>query len=156
TLFLFIFASGGEPEPQGFEAQKAILRKAFERDGWELPLILTALEACDDLYFDRVSQIRMAAWSRERIALVGDAAFCVSLLAGQGSAVARTAPYVVAGELATSQHEPQEAFRRYEERLRPFIHSKQRAAECFAAAFAPRTRFGVFFRNQVIKAFMVP
>jgi 2-polyprenyl-6-methoxyphenol hydroxylase-like FAD-dependent oxidoreductase len=67
-----------------------------------------------------------------------------------------TAAYVLAGELATSQHEPQEAFRRYEERLRPFIHSKQRAAECFAAAFAPRTRFGVFFRNQVIKAFMVP
>jgi len=156
TLFLFIFASGGEPEPQGFEAQKAILRKAFERDGWELPLILTALEACDDLYFDRVSLIRMAAWSRERIALVGDAAFCVSLLAGQGSALAMTAAYVLAGELATSQHEPQEAFRRYEERLRPFIQSKQRAAERFAAAFVPRTRLGVLFHNQVIKTFRVP
>ena len=156
TLFLFIFASGGEPEPQGFEAQKAILRKAFERDGWELPLILTALEACDDLYFDRVSLIRMAAWSRERIALVGDAAFCVSLLAGQGSALAMTAAYVLAGELATSQHEPQEAFRRYEERLRTFIRSKQRAAERFAAAFVPRTRLGVLFRNQVIKTFRVP
>jgi 2-polyprenyl-6-methoxyphenol hydroxylase-like FAD-dependent oxidoreductase len=156
TLFLFIFASGGEPEPHEVAAQKAILRKAFEGDGWELPRILMALDSCDELYFDRVSQIRMAAWSRERIALVGDAAFCVSLLAGQGSALAMTAAYVLAGELATSQHEPQEAFRRYEERLRPLIHRKQRAAERFAVAFAPRTRFGVFFRNQVIKAFMVP
>jgi len=98
----------------------------------------------------------MTAWSRERIALVGDAAFCLSLLAGQGSALAMTAAYVLAGELATSQHQPQEAFRRYEERLRPFIQSKQRAAERFAAAFVPRTRLGVLFRNQVIKTFRVP
>jgi hypothetical protein len=40
--------------------------------------------------------------------------------------------------------------------LRTFIHSKQRAAERFAAAFVPRTRFGVFLRNQVIKRFRVP
>ena len=67
-----------------------------------------------------------------------------------------TAAYVLAGELATSQHQPQAAFRRYEQRLRAFVHSKQRAAERFASAFVPRTRFGVFFRNQVIKTFRVP
>ena len=156
TLFLFIFGGGGEPEAHGIAAQKAILRKAFEGDGWELPRILAALDTCNDLYFDRVSQIRMDAWSRGRVALVGDAAFCVSLLAGQGSALAITAAYVLAGELATSQGRPQEAFRRYDERLRPFIHAKQQAAERFAAAFVPRTRPGVFFRNQVIKTFRIP
>jgi 2-polyprenyl-6-methoxyphenol hydroxylase-like FAD-dependent oxidoreductase len=156
TLFLFIFDGGGEPEAHGVEAQKAILRKSFESDGWELPRILAALDTCDDLYFDRVSQIRMDAWSQGRVALVGDAGFCVSFLAGQGSALAMTAAYVLAGELATSRARPQEAFRRYEERLRPFIHAKQQAAERFAAAFVPRTRSGVFFRNQVIKAFRVP
>ena len=156
TLFLFIFASGSEPEAHGVAAQKAMLRKAFQGDGWELPRILTALDTCDDLYFDRVSQIRMAAWSRGRIALVGDAAFCVSLLAGQGSALAMTAAYVLPGELATLQHQPQEAFRRYEERLRPFIDRKQRAAERFASAFVPRTQLGIFFRNQVMKSFRIP
>jgi 2-polyprenyl-6-methoxyphenol hydroxylase-like FAD-dependent oxidoreductase len=98
----------------------------------------------------------MDAWSDGRVALVGDAAFCVSLLAGQGSALAMTATYVLAVELATSPDRPQEAFRRYEDRLRPFIHAKQRVAERFAAAFVPRTRRGIFFRNQVIKAFRVP
>jgi 2-polyprenyl-6-methoxyphenol hydroxylase-like FAD-dependent oxidoreductase len=98
----------------------------------------------------------MGAWSRGRTALVGDAGFCVSLLAGQGSALAMAAAYVLAGELATSPDRPQEAFRRYEERLRPFIHAKQQAAERFAAVFVPRTRRRVFFRNQVIKAFWVP
>jgi 2-polyprenyl-6-methoxyphenol hydroxylase-like FAD-dependent oxidoreductase len=156
TLFLFIFDGGGEPEAHGVEAQKAILRKAFGGDGWELPRILAALDTCNDLYFDRVSQIRMDAWSNGRVALVGDAAFCVSLFAGQGSALAMTAAYVLAGELATSQGRPLEAFRRYEELLRPFIHAKQRAAERFAAAFVPRTRLGVFFRNQVIKTFRLP
>ena len=156
TLFLFIFASRGEPEPHGVAAQKAILRKVFEGDGWELPRILRALDTCDDFYFDRVSQIRMAAWSRGHIALVGDAAFCVSLLAGQGSALAMTAAYVLAGELATSQGRPRDAFDRYEERLRPFILTKQRAAKRFAGAFVPRTRLGICFRNQVIKTFRVP
>ena len=66
------------------------------------------------------------------------------------------AAYVLAGELATSQNRPRQAFRRYEERLRPFIHAKQQAAERFAAAFVPKTRLGVCFRNQVLKAFRVP
>jgi 2-polyprenyl-6-methoxyphenol hydroxylase-like FAD-dependent oxidoreductase len=156
TLFLFIFACGCEPEAHRLEAQKAILRKTFAGDGWELPRVLAALDSCNDLYFDRVSQIRMDAWSRGRVALVGDAAFCVSLLAGQGSALAMTAAYVLAGELAASQDRPQEAFRRYEDRLRPFIQAKQQAAERFAAALVPRTGLGVLFRNQVIKAFRVP
>ncbi len=156
TLFLFIFTAGGQPEAHGIAVQKTILHKAFESDGWELPGILAALDTCDDLYFDRVSQIRMDAWSHGRVALVGDAAFCVSLLAGQGSALAMTAAYVLAGELAASHDVPQEAFRRYEDRLRHFIHAKQQAAERFAAAFVPRTRLGVFFRNQVIKTFRVP
>jgi hypothetical protein len=33
---------------------------------------------------------------------------------------------------------------------------KQRGAERFAGAFAPRTRWGLFFRNQVIKGFAIP
>jgi 2-polyprenyl-6-methoxyphenol hydroxylase-like FAD-dependent oxidoreductase len=156
TLFLFVFAGRGEPEAHGIEAQKMMLREAFQGDGWEVPGILAALDSCNDLYFDRVSQIRMDAWSQVRMALVGDAAFCVSLLAGQGSALAMTAAYVLAGELAAARGRPVDAFRRYEERLRPFILAKQRAAERFATAFVPLTRFGVFFRNQVIKTFRFP
>jgi 2-polyprenyl-6-methoxyphenol hydroxylase-like FAD-dependent oxidoreductase len=156
TLFLAIFRSAGEPYEQGLEAQKKILRKTFAGDGWEVRRILAALDSCNDLYFDRVSQIRMDAWSHGRVALVGDAAFCVSLLAGQGSALAMMAAYVLAGELAISRDQPQEAFRRYEERLRPFIQTKQRAAERFATAFVPRTPFGLFFRNQVLKTFRAP
>lgn len=156
TLFLFIFAGRPDPEMRSLAAQKGILHQRFTADGWELPHILAALDTCNDLYFDRVSQIRMDTWSRGRVALAGGAAFCVSLLAGQGSALAMTAAYVLAGELARSQDRPQDAFRRYEDRLRAFITVKQQAAERFAAALVPRTRFGIYFRNQVMKAFRVP
>jgi len=156
TLFLFIFAHGVDPETHTLAAQKETLGQRFTGDGWELPQILAALDSCNDVYFDRVSQIRMGAWSQGRIALVGDAAFCVSLLAGQGSALAMTAAYVLAGELANSHDRPQDAFRRYEDRLRPFIAAKQQAAERFAAALVPRTSLGIFFRNQIVKAFRIP
>jgi len=40
--------------------------------------------------------------------------------------------------------------------LRSYIAAKQGAAERFTGAFAPRTRFGLSFRNLVIKAFALP
>jgi flavin-dependent dehydrogenase len=41
-----------------------------------------------NIYFDRVSQIRLDRWTKGRTALVGDAVACVSFLAGQGSILA--------------------------------------------------------------------
>jgi 2-polyprenyl-6-methoxyphenol hydroxylase-like FAD-dependent oxidoreductase len=137
-------------------AQKAILHREFDDAGWECAHILDALDRTEELYFDRVSQIRMECWSRGRVALVGDAAFAPSLLAGQGSALAMTASYVLAGELATARGQYQRAFERYEGVLREFIDRKQKAVQQFAASFAPRTQFGLFMRNQLSKAFRFP
>jgi 2-polyprenyl-6-methoxyphenol hydroxylase-like FAD-dependent oxidoreductase len=67
-----------------------------------------------------------------------------------------TAAYVLAGELVNAGRRHEEAFGRYEALLRPFVVSKQTAAKRFAAAFAPKTRWGLFVRNLVIKAFTIP
>jgi 2-polyprenyl-6-methoxyphenol hydroxylase-like FAD-dependent oxidoreductase len=123
---------------------------------WECPRILEALDGTQDLYFDRVSQIRMPNWSRGRVVLVGDAAYCVSLLAGQGSALAMTGAYVLAGELAKSSGRHVEAFASYQRILRDFISAKQRGAERLAGAFAPKSRWGLFLRNQIINASAIP
>ena len=158
TMFLFVFADnqGRLVDPQDTGAHKNALRAEFDQAGWECPQILAAMERCDELYFDRVSQIRMDKWSQGRVGLIGDAAFCPSLLAGQGAALAMVAAYVLAGELGKAGSQPQEAFERYEERLRPFIAGKQKAAVQFAGSFAPRTRLRLFFRNQITKAFKLP
>lgn len=156
TLFLFVFAASAAELPATLEAQKALLRDLYGRGGWECAKILSELDGTDELYFDCVSQIKMRNWSRGRVALVGDAASCVSLLAGQGSALAMIAAYVLAGELGASQNRYQRAFASYEARLRSYISNKQRGAERFAGAFAPRTRAGLHFRNMVIRGFAIP
>lgn len=155
TLFLFVFTHDGAG-PHDIAAQKSMLRDRFANAGWECGSILAALDDCDDLYFDRVSQIRMDGWTRGRIALVGDAASCISLMGGQGSAIAMTAAYVLAGELAASNGRHEEAFRRYEHLLRPYLAAKQKAAVRFAGAFAPRTALGLWVRNAVARAFAIP
>jgi 2-polyprenyl-6-methoxyphenol hydroxylase-like FAD-dependent oxidoreductase len=156
TLFLFVFAVDGGPLPATLDLQKAMLRERYGDAGWECPCILAELDGTRELYFDRVSQIKMQTWSRGRVALVGDAAFCVSLVAGQGSALAMTSAYVLAGELARAGGRHMEPFGEYEASLRAYIDTKQQSAERFAAAFAPRTRFGLWFRNRVIKTFSIP
>jgi 2-polyprenyl-6-methoxyphenol hydroxylase-like FAD-dependent oxidoreductase len=156
TLFLLVFLAADADLPATQVAQKAMLRDIYRNDGWEFASMLAELAQADELYFDRVSQIRMPEWSRGRIALVGDAAFSVSLLAGQGSALAMISAYVLAGELAAAQGRYEQAFGRYEALLRNYIAAKQRGAVRFAGAFAPKTQFGVLVRNLVVRAFAIP
>jgi 2-polyprenyl-6-methoxyphenol hydroxylase-like FAD-dependent oxidoreductase len=156
TLFLFVFAASGGSLPATPDLQKKMLREKYGDGKWECPRILDELDRTHELYFDRVSLIRMERWSRGRVALVGDAAFCVSLLAGQGSALAMISAYVLAGELADADGRHEKAFDKYEAFLRTYINTKQRGAERFAAVFAPKTHWGMWFRNQVIKTFAIP
>ncbi len=114
------------------------------------------MEQVDDIYFDRVSQIKMDAWSKGRVMLIGDAAACVSLLAGEGTGLAMTEAYVLTGELNRSGRDYREAFRRHEQRLRHFIESKQESARKFAAAFAPKTPMGLWVRTQITKLLAIP
>ena len=156
TLFLFVFATGNDALPETLDGQKDLLLALYADDKWECRHILNELKGAQELYFDRVSQIRMPSWSRGRIALVGDAAFCVSLLAGQGSALAMTSAYVLAGELAKAGGRHEVAFREYEAFLRAYIEPKQAGAARFGGALAPKTRWGLWFRNQVMNAFTIP
>ena len=149
TMFLFTYAEES-PETGGIEWQKTRLRKRFAESGWECPQILDALEQVGELYFDRVSQIRMPAWTRGRVALVGDAAFCVSLLAGQGTALAMTAAYILAGELHRAAGDYERAFDQYHRLFAPFIANKQKAALRFAGSFAPKSGFSMFLRNRIM------
>lgn len=156
TMFLFTFADEDAAGPGDVQAQKAVLRKRFEASGWECPQILDALDAADDLYFDRVSQIRMdpqqGLWTRGRVTLIGDAASCVSLLAGQGTALAMVAAYILAGELSRCGGDYAGAFRRYQDRFGPFVLAKQKAALRFAGSFAPKSKLALFLRKSTIQA----
>jgi 2-polyprenyl-6-methoxyphenol hydroxylase-like FAD-dependent oxidoreductase len=141
AVFFFVFSRETKllVGQYDLKAQKENLREVFGEDGWKCPDILKAIETCSDLYFDSVSQIRMDTWSQGRVALIGDACFCPSLLAGQGSALAMTGAYVLAGELKKAEGNYHIAFRNYEQLFHPLITRKQRAAERFSGSFAPKT-----------------
>ncbi len=169
TMFWFMFADDAirDGDTQDLPGQKALLRQRFGASGWECPLILDALDQTDDLYFDRVSQIRMDpklhpqntgqnSWSRGRVALLGDAASCVSLLAGQGSALAMVAAYILAGELHRARGDYAQAFTRYQNLFGPFVLQKQEAALRFAGAFVPKSKLSLFLRNQIMNLMAIP
>lgn len=149
TLFLFVFrdqAFGGDL-PRDEAGRRAALRAVFGRSGWECPRILDAMDGVEDIYFDRVSQIRMPAWSKGRTALIGDAAAAVSLLAGEGTGLAIAEAYVLAGELHRAGGDHAAAFAAYERRLMPFLAGKQESARKFASTFAPKSRTALLLRD---------
>ena len=156
TLFLFVFRSERVCDVGDVTSAKARLRREFADARWECPQILAALDDVDDLYFDVVSQIKMDHWSRGRVLLIGDAAACVSLLAGEGTGLAITEAYVLAGELARANNDYRRAFAAYETRMRAFIEDKQVGARKFISFFTPRTSLGISMRNLAMRAMNIP
>ena len=153
TLFLLVCRDSCLPAtrlPANDQEYRATLSQVFADVGWEGPQILAAMAGVESLYFDRVSQIRLPRWTKGRTALVGDAAACVSLLAGQGSLLAMAESYVLAGELHRCGGDHAAAFARYEERLMPWLARKQKATAQFASSFVPKTALGIAFRRLIV------
>ena len=83
--------------------------------------------------------------------LIGDAAACISLLGGEGTGLAMTEAYVLAGELHRAGADWRRAFNAHEALLRPLITSKQAGARRLIGFFATHTRFGLWFRNTAMR-----
>jgi len=62
----------------------------FDGLGWKVPAMLDHVDADDEFYFDQLNQVRMPVWSTGRVALLGDAAYCVSPVAGRRIAASRS------------------------------------------------------------------
>ncbi|MGM1060233.1 FAD-dependent monooxygenase [Saccharothrix sp. Mg75] len=107
-------------------AQKALVASRLAGVGWEVPRLLGHMADAEAFYFDAVAQVHLDRWSAGRVALVGDAGYCASVMSGQGSGLALVGAYVLAEELGRAPHE--EAFAAYERRMRPFVALNQALA----------------------------
>jgi len=87
--------------------------------------------------------------------LVGDAAYCPSLLAGEGAGLALAGACLLGGELQRAGGDHLKAFRAYELCLRPLIERKQQSAQRFASSFTPTTSLGLFARDLVLRAMSI-
>lgn len=135
----------------------AHLRSVFSDVGWVVPDLLDCLSEDSPIFEDTVSQIQMPSWSRGRIALVGDACQCLTLLAGQGASMAMVGAYRLAGELSRAGGDFSTAFARYEAKLKPAIESRQREAKWMSRwLFLPQTHLGIAGRNCMMKLLSMP
>jgi 2-polyprenyl-6-methoxyphenol hydroxylase-like FAD-dependent oxidoreductase len=149
TLFFMLLRNEYLPDTAlaSETACKAALTKAFTGMGWECPAILAALQDIDALYFDSISQIRMDTWAKGSVALIGDAAACPSLIAGEGAGLALAEAYVLAGEIHRHGADLDAALKRYEGRLKPYVATRQRQAQKLVSSFVPATALGVRVRD---------
>lgn len=133
--------------------QRRLIHDHFDGLGWKVSDMLAHVDDGDDFYFDRINQIRMPCWSRGRVALVGDAGYCVSPLAGFGGSMAIIGAGRLADALRQHPNDHAQAFRLYEEGLRPFVEDVQeRAAVAGMAMMFPATEAELATRDQKLAA----
>lgn len=114
---------------------RRMIHDHFDGLGWKVPAMLGHLDADDDFYFDKINQIRMPAWSKGRVALVGDAGYCVSPVAGMGGSMAIIGAARLADALERHGVDHTKAFQEYHDGLRPFVDEAQEKAVNFGMAF---------------------
>ncbi|MFF4924668.1 MULTISPECIES: FAD-dependent monooxygenase [unclassified Kitasatospora] len=115
--------------PRDPARQRRLVAERSAHARWEVPRFLRALEETDAFHYDVVAQIRMERWSKDRVVLLGDAGYCCSPFTGQGTSVALTAAYVLAGELHAADGDHRAAYPAYERRLRDHVAANQAILE---------------------------
>ncbi|WP_127552120.1 FAD-dependent oxidoreductase [Actinoplanes sp. OR16] len=108
-----------------------------------------------DVYFDRVSQVVMPRWSAGRVVLTGDAAWCVTLFAGHGAALALAGADRLGAALAGRDDIPA-ALASWEDGLRPLVIRRQAVARRGMTQYAPPTRFHVRLSEMTMRAVTLP
>jgi len=76
----------------------------------------------------------MPGWSKGRVALVGDAGYCVSPVAGMGGSMAIIGAARLADALQRHGADHVAAFKEYYDKLRPFVEEVQDRAVSFGMA----------------------
>lgn len=142
-------------DPKGYEdlpddEQRALLADRFADAGWVTPRVLDGLAGAADFYFEQVGQVHAPQWSKGRVALLGDAAYCASPISGMGTSLALTGAYVLAGELAAHVHH-RDAFESYERILRPYVAKAQDLPPGTPRLANPSSRAGIAIFHGVLK-----
>jgi hypothetical protein len=99
------------------------LTRAYRDSGWLLPELLDQLGQAESVYFDSVTQVRADHWSRGRVVLLGDAAWCLTLFAAAGASLALTGADLLGAALARHPEVPT-ALTAWETELRPQVDSR--------------------------------
>ncbi|MGI4793953.1 MAG: FAD-dependent monooxygenase [Janthinobacterium lividum] len=137
------------------DRQKAYLHERFVDAGWQASRILAGMDVTKDFYFDVLRQVRMPRWSKGRVVLVGDAAWCVTPLGGIGTTLAVTGACVLAGEMMLHD-DLSMAFAGYEQAMRPMVKQGQSIPKFVPKLANPRTRLGIVLTHRALSFLTKP
>jgi 2-polyprenyl-6-methoxyphenol hydroxylase-like FAD-dependent oxidoreductase len=128
--------------------QRRIIRDQFTGVGWRTAELLQEVQRSKSFYFDKLCQVRMSDWSKGRVALVGDAAYCASPAAGMGGSLAIDGAAALGDAMRDNAGDFERAFRDYDARFRPFIDEVQaEAVRTGLETLVPRTEKAIRARN---------
>ncbi|MEH1099595.1 hypothetical protein [Micromonospora sp. CPCC 205561] len=106
-------------------------------------------------YLDAVSQVVAPRWSTGRVVLLGDAAWCVTLFAGHGAALALAGADQL-GAALRRHDDVATALTEWETGLRPEATRRQALARRGMLQYAPPSRFHVWMSDLTIRAITLP
>ncbi|GHO90253.1 oxidoreductase [Reticulibacter mediterranei] len=149
-LLLFFMYQSPKPEHVLREQRLSHLRKVFASMGWLTEQFLSDVDPEVSVFMDAVIQIQMRTWHQGRVALVGDACDCPTLLSGQGASLAMGGAYLLAKALHDTA-DYQEAFRRYEQQMSAYVLEQQKSGRSFAKSFLPGSPLGLFVQQAMLK-----
>ncbi|WP_162993327.1 FAD-dependent monooxygenase [Asaia bogorensis] len=145
-------------DPLVRKAPASALRKIFSGldVGGVVSAALEDLEKSDDYLSDDVQMIKMPHWSKGRVILLGDAAWCLTLYSGMGASAGMMGGVALGAALAAYPDDTEAALRFFEAGMRPFIRRHQRFVRIRAELFVPSTILSLRARRmlwQVMRRF---
>ncbi|MGW7536943.1 FAD-dependent monooxygenase [Amycolatopsis sp. NPDC054798] len=149
------FAVHRTPDPTLPDDVRASLLGTYGSLSWVVPEALTHCPPSAKIYYDQVAQIEMSTWSTGRVTLVGDAAYAVSLLAGQGASLGIAGAYVLADQLNRASS-ISEGLAEYERLWRPVAADRQQLARKGARWFLPSSKPQLSLRRLALKLARLP
>ncbi|ODP33049.1 FAD-dependent monooxygenase [Pandoraea sp. ISTKB] len=152
TTVLVTFPVSADPQSTAsMPSRREMLYTALTGRGTIADRIIDALDAVQDFYFGPMSQVRASSWSKGRVVLLGDAAYCPTAFTGEGTALALVGAYVLAGEIRKCATHTQ-AFQQYERLLRPYVERSQETLSPRLVRFMHiKTRFGIMVTRNVFR-----
>ncbi|MDQ1487072.1 MAG: hypothetical protein QOJ62_2765 [Actinomycetota bacterium] len=143
VVFMFRPAVALDYDHRDVPRQKGQLRAAFAGTSAEVDVWLGEVDGTPTFYFDAITQLEMAGWSKGRVTLVGDAGYCPGPAVGGSTSLAVYGAYVLACELARAGGDHSAAFAAYEATMMPSVLGSRKLARVNAKTIVPGSRWGV-------------
>ncbi|MFD2024958.1 FAD-dependent monooxygenase [Promicromonospora aerolata] len=132
------------------DGPQVALPRAYADMGWVAPTVLEQLGGAESVYFDTISQMVVDRWSRGRVVLLGDAAWCVTLFAGFGSSLAVGGADALGAALERHADVPT-ALQAWEAEIRPEAERKQKLGRQVKGLYAPADPFRLWLRDLPLR-----